>query len=517
MKLIDIILSFICAFFLLNKALQAQPATYVLGDSLGQSIRATQIKAFGNEEAIVLTRPDVSNAAWSIQKVNFTRNSVVRYQNPNLAIQHFVLRNNKIIVFAQEIVNFPFGNYRVIVLDSVLNVTKDVIPIKVNWPKTYLSILNVTQKTASEQQHSGLFGRFFDSLTDSLRSHAWLKLSDTYDTLSVIDPILQTDSNFIVMGFYDVQGNTYASGGPQFVSTTWATNIAVDRIRKYGPNMQLQQATNTFLIPNIPSYSRTLKNDGLLNLIVDQNSIFGVTALRAADFTSITQTIDALSILKYDENLSFSRTVHFPLASGRRIHVNGALANIEMNYDRTAFYVISSDCEPTNSFNNQNRSCELMVTKLDTSLQLLWQTKIGYPRLYIESETLSATADGGIMVAATMIDSLPNPNISKVLLVKLDSAGRHSVSVPEVEKQAKVTVYPNPVADQFNIHWSQGQYESLLLYNQSGQLAYRQPLDASTNLHTLNIGHLPTGMYFYVLEGRDGQVRGKVVKSPAGW
>lgn len=281
--------------------------------------------------------------------------------------------------------------------------------------------------------------------------------------------------------------------------------------------MQLLQATNTFLIPNIPNYSRTLKNNGLLNLILNQNSIFGVTALRVADLNSLSQPIDALGILKFDANLTLSGTAHFPLALGRRLHVMGALTNIEMNHDKTALFVISSDCEPTNSFNNQNRTCELMVTKLDTSLQLLWQTKIGYPRLYFESETLSATADGGIMVAATMIDSLPNPNISKVLLVKLDSAGRHSVSVPEVEKQAKVTVYPNPVTDQFNIHWGQGQYQSVLLYNQSGQLAYRQPLDASTNLHSLNIGHLPAGMYFYVLEGRDGQVRGKLVKSPAGW
>lgn len=506
----------ISSLILFYEGLQAQPATYVLGDSLGQGIRATQIKVFGNDEAIVLTRPHLSNAGWSIQKVDFIRNSVVHYQNANLAIQHFALMDNKIVVFAQEIANFPFGNYRVIVLDSSLNVTKDVIPVKANWPKPYLSILNIDEKTASELQHSGLFGRFFDSLTDSLRTYAWLKLSDTYDTLSVTGPILQTDTNFIVMGFYDAQGNTYASGGPQLVSTAWSSTINVDQIRKFGPNMQLLQATNTFLIPNIPNYSRTLKNNGLLNLILHQNSIFGATALRVADLNSLSQPIDALGILKFDANLTLSDAAHFPLALGRRLHVMGALTNIEMNHDKTALFVISSDCEPTNSFNNQNRTCELMVTKLDTSLQLLWQTRIGYPRLYIESETLSATADGGIMVAATMIDSLPNPNITKVLLVKLDSAGRHSVSVPELDAQPKVTVYPNPVVDQFTLHYSQGQYESLLLYNQNGQLVYRQPLDASTNLHKVSIGHLPGGMYFYALQGKGKPVRGKVVKGP-GW
>lgn len=165
-------LAFISASFLLNKALQAQPATYVLGDSLGQSIRATQIKAFGNNEVIVMTVPHLSNAGWSIQKVDFIRNSVIHYQNANLAIQHFALMDNKIVVFAQEIANFPFGNYRVIVLDSTLNVTKDVIPVKANWPKPYLSILNIDEKTTSELQHSGLFGRFFDSVTDSLRTYA---------------------------------------------------------------------------------------------------------------------------------------------------------------------------------------------------------------------------------------------------------------------------------------------------------------------------------------------------------
>lgn len=350
-------------------------------------------------------------------------------------------------------------------------------------------------------------------------TYGWLTYTSNLDSLIADTIQFSTDSQSIHRIFSWNDTLHFASAFIESVSTPSFVGIGTTILRKFNRHLQHVMRRNTFIPSDIPGFPRTIETSNMQGLAVNAHSVYGMSQFTAASANNFDNTRESFALYQFDHELQIKRVTHQLVPINRNVEL-GFSRNRGVIFDKSNRFIYAAGVHATPrplDFNDQNRTASLTILKYDTSAQLVWRKEIEIPKTFFELGAITATSDGGILVGLARIDSTPNPNIRNLFVVKLDSAGRHSVSVPNFEKQAKVTVYPNPVADQFNIHWSQGQYESLLLYNQAGQLAYLQPLDASTNLHSLNIGHLPAGMYFYVLEGRDGQVRGKVVKGPAGW
>jgi hypothetical protein len=416
------------------------------------------------------------------------------------------------VLLASDSDNF-MGSIRTILLDNDLNVTAQHVPSKLNHPAPHFAY----PKAILRKGEIGYFVRYFFP-NNFLPKFGFLTYSANFDTLVAEPYILDSDSIFVIDITSWNDSIHYATSGVEGVNTPGISGSTTSVLRMFNDSLQQLYRRNIFVPSTVPGYPRFGGSEGMGKLAINSQSLYG-----SARYTSVSPNVfadqrESFAVYQFDHQLNIKRVFHALANPGRKALSPYASTGTILDKSGKFLYVLGTNATPRPlNFNDQDRTGALTILKFDTALNLIWRTEIEIPKTYIEAGSMVATADGGVLVAAHRIDSTPNPNIRNLFVVKIDSAGRHSVSVADIEKQAKVTVYPNPVADQFNIHWSQGQYESLLLYNQSGQLAYRQPLDASTNLHSLNIGHLPTGMYFYVLEGRDGQVRGKLVKSPAGW
>lgn len=419
------------------------------------------------------------------------------------------------VLFTLDSLNFR-GGYRCIVLNHQLQLQREFYPTRVNWPKNHFAY-----RSFNPQYRNGkvaYFGLFFNGNSDSLLHYGWLSFTANLDSL-VADTIqFNTDTQSISRIFSWNDTLHFASAFIESISIPGFDGLHTTILRKFNSHLQHVKRRNTYVASDIPGFPRTIKTDEMQGLAVNAHSVYGMASFTAASANNFDNTRESFALYQFDHDLQIKRVIHQLVPVSRNVEL-GFSSSKGVIFDKSNQYIYAAGVHATPrplDFNDQNRTASLTILKYDTSAQLVWRKEIEIPKTFFELGTITATSDGGILVGVARIDSTPNPNVRNLFVVKLDSAGRHSVSVPELDAHPQVTVYPNPVVDQFTLHYSQGQYENLLLYNQNGQLVYRQPLDASTNLHTVNIGHLPCGMYFYTLQGKGKPVRGKVVKGQGG-
>lgn len=75
------------------------------------------------------------------------------------------------------------------------------------------------------------------------------------------------------------------------------------------------------------------------------------------------------------------------------------------------------------------------------------------------------------------------------------------------EKQAELRVYPNPASDVITVNGLTSQGNSLKLFNMQGQIALHERIE---NNGTININHLPSGVYIAVITDKNGTISKKV-------
>ncbi len=515
-KIVALTFFYLVTLSILNLSAQNLNSGLIINDVLQRDIRPNQIFELGSSRFIITHSGYLSNAPYKVELYNHFGQLINQFGNDSIVIENVAISQHQLILLTQSTLNYPSGQRKIFQLDTNLNIIQEYTPVQHLWPKLHFS--NRSWESQMIDNQIAYFGLFFNqSPNDSDKVFGWLVLSQNGDTLSANQSIFSADSLPTYSMFPSPSGEYFANGLENLVSFPWSSTVSVQVVRKHNNNLQFVQKVNVMSAVGLPGFPRLRQTRGVRNILTNSHSLYVFAKTMASSSTSLSDTREAFSVFQLNYNLDLVRINHQIVANGSFAEVRGLDRNLVFDKSGKYIYAVGSNCSPMPiDFNEQNRTCMLHVTKLDTSLNTIWTKIIGTPKLFLGFETLTPSIDGGLIIATQRIDSTPNPNIRNLFVVKLDSAGRHSVSVPELDAQPQVTVYPNPVVDQFTLHYSQGQYESLLLYNQNGQLVYRQSLDASTNLHTVPIGHLPGGMYFYTLQGKGKPVRGKVVKGP-GW
>jgi putative intracellular protease/amidase len=69
------------------------------------------------------------------------------------------------------------------------------------------------------------------------------------------------------------------------------------------------------------------------------------------------------------------------------------------------------------------------------------------------------------------------------------------------EKQASVTVFPNPAQGSISIHFENGNYSQLRIVNLQGKEIYQSSIKFEDTNHVVNVTQLPIGMYEVLLTG----------------
>ncbi len=84
-------------------------------------------------------------------------------------------------------------------------------------------------------------------------------------------------------------------------------------------------------------------------------------------------------------------------------------------------------------------------------------------------------------------------------------------SVVQTTANPGFTAYPNPVSQTLNVQVTVGRYDALKMYNAMGQVVAQQKIiDGVT---TINMAHLPAGIYYLQLTGKNNTVTRKIVKN----
>lgn len=458
-----------------------------------------------------------------INRGGFQNNAILLYNSngsliksvllSQFGLRHFVKVNAQYVGLAESAIVYNPDSIFFLVYDSSLNLQATNVPVKINWPRR---IMAVTSSEAPYFNDSyALFSTFTDSaFTETNKVYGWLLPNASFDTLFAQSNTFETNQHSIIRITQTDIGYVARSTVEHALPQTWSPTINVTKILHLDSNLQLKRANNFFAHSSIPNYPRVLASTGVTNLIVNEHSVYGLSEYEAlAPFPS-SNTAMSFALYQFDHTLNIKKVKHQLASPGRWAETSlGGTRSITFDHTKTHIYAIGNDCEPAVSFNNQDRTCAIVVMKYDTAMNLVWRKNIELPKIYFHADVVTTTDDGGVLVGGSRIDSAPNANIDFIFVMKLDSAGNHSVSVNEQPK-SNHRVFPNPATSQLQIQWDHGLYTKMVILNMQGQEVAQMPVDNHSNLLQLNIESLPPGLYLYRMEHVSGSsaIQGKFVK-----
>ncbi|HRK28090.1 MAG TPA: T9SS type A sorting domain-containing protein [Chitinophagales bacterium] len=181
-----------------------------------------------------------------------------------------------------------------------------------------------------------------------------------------------------------------------------------------------------------------------------------------------------------------------------------------------------------------NGSADAWLFKVSAAGDSLWSKSYRYYTAPIHSEyfwDFAPAPEGGFMICGSV--SRPFPNNQDAWVVRTDSLGNPcppyngcdwavGVSPPPpypIKEENAVYVYPNPA--QNTLHFTLQNTATppmsgwqIALYNPTGHRVLHNTLSPASATASVEIGHLPVGIYFYTIEwGGVALARGKIVKS----
>jgi len=150
------------------------------------------------------------------------------------------------------------------------------------------------------------------------------------------------------------------------------------------------------------------------------------------------------------------------------------------------------------------------LNKLDENLDTVWQKYYGGDAYY-NLWTLLATQDGGCVMAGTRYDHLIQDEERDVYVLKVNEDGlitwTHNIPIQE----STTGVFPNPGINNVIIS-SYENNSTFELFDMHGQRVYEKGLSGIKE--TLNISHIPEGIYIYKITDSHGSITatGKWIK-----
>ena len=123
-----------------------------------------------------------------------------------------------------------------------------------------------------------------------------------------------------------------------------------------------------------------------------------------------------------------------------------------------------------------------------------------------------STADGANVQQWTWLGG----DCQRWSLQSVSQSQRIVTGVEELESESKLTVYPNPVADEVQIRFGneRSQKVELRITNTAGQEVYYEEFQstAGSNYHTLDLSSISRGIYFISITSDELQYTQKLIK-----
>ena len=202
-------------------------------------------------------------------------------------------------------------------------------------------------------------------------------------------------------------------------------------------------------------------------------------------------------------------------------NVREAGANFTASADRQGPYIYNtcvSNMTPNNFFGNYTPT-SILTAKIDTSGNLVWQKYFNTPGYFYQPAGICATADSGVVIVGRRYDTLmpQYKNALEGFVLKLDKNGNEVfTSVYEHKKPIEgFTLYPNPTADETNIHinnFSKASETKITITDMIGKTIYQSTkfLNISENIITLDTKLFANGLYHVTVNSANGSFTQKL-------
>ena len=156
----------------------------------------------------------------------------------------------------------------------------------------------------------------------------------------------------------------------------------------------------------------------------------------------------------------------------------------------------------------QNIPAWIMLSKFDSTLNLLWERYYGGDAMY-STWLIDATEDGGSIITSMRYDYSNQDNNFDLYLIKTDENGLIT-SINEESEINDVDIYVSPIPCTDKITFNKD-LSLIEIFNQSGQLVLR--FENYSMSKSINVDYFNPGIYIYRIIDREGYLAtGKLIK-----
>lgn len=163
----------------------------------------------------------------------------------------------------------------------------------------------------------------------------------------------------------------------------------------------------------------------------------------------------------------------------------------------------------------------IFVAKYDPNGNPLWGKSLrsgGDDWVIVAADNYNNVYFAGDFIPTSLIignDSLYNnaPNYDETpFLAKLSSHSGEMVSIPTVNSEQSITLYPNPATSSLTIRTENNKLKELHIYNVLGELVQLSEITNPESEIKMNVSKLKAGMYFVEIITERGKLRNKFIK-----
>jgi hypothetical protein len=347
-----------------------------------------------------------------------------------------------------------------------------------------------------------------------------------YQTIAIMHSIIDPHNNIIIAGSVQTQPNNIFALNPylltldldgnllNYVVNEWPNTQFTDDVSIYQQSPLKYGVTYTGVAPEPASFSFFAVYDSLL-LLEDIYSLpvlatgGNVTSMSINEdvrmFTGRQTTVHIphninlnartplldqdVAILLTDQNLQLIN--HIILGAYDTVDYHAPQKGSDY-YQEFIFNAFSSNIK-ANQFPYQTSPSWIIITKLDTDLNIIWQKYYGGDAHYVLYGIIPSS-DGGCVMLGTRFHP-DNPTGIDGYILKVGPDGL--VSVPEVPgglQVKEVIVFPNPGSTHLNIQTGHENLE-IRFYSANGSLHHLEKVNRFN--HTINTASWPAGAYIY--------------------
>jgi hypothetical protein len=142
----------------------------------------------------------------------------------------------------------------------------------------------------------------------------------------------------------------------------------------------------------------------------------------------------------------------------------------------------------------------LFILRTDSVGDTIWSKRIHYA----EADWAQQTSDFGFIITGNGYNGS-----SSAYLLRLDTAGNFTSSIPEYETGYSIEVFPNPVSGHFVIYSAQQPFKTVEIYDVYGKRMYAA--EVNNELINVNCSSFASGIYFLKVSDEKKQFKKKVV------